>query len=231
MLTVGDRGDDVVRLQEYLAALGYRVGAADGKFGAALARAVEAFNADAGLGEDVAVFDPATVLWVGPESLVAAEQLAVVGATIAPGMPVVRGPSRPGSVIVTEPEGGLAATGGFGETAVLTLRAASVGYVPGAGMIGDPADVEALRGALAPATEGVAQASAVEARPVVIVPASALVQGADGSVCVYPGVDIAPIVVTPVGGGVGTAQLPDDIALTAVLSNPGRVPLAVPCGS
>lgn len=227
----GDRGEDVARLQEMLAALGYRAGAADGRFGATLARAVAAFNVDAGLGPDVTSFDPATVLWVGPEALVAAESLAPVGTVLAPGTAVARGPSRPASVTVTEPEGGLGAAGAFGDAAVLAYGGASVPYAPGSGAVTAAADVAALAAALGPVPKAAAQVTAVQARPVAIVPASALVQGADGTICVYPAVDEAPLAVTPVGGGVGSSQLPADVALETVLANPGRAHPVTPCGS
>jgi hypothetical protein len=47
-----DEGEDVRRLQEALAALGFSVGEADGVYGAATVAAVAAFQRSAGLGED-----------------------------------------------------------------------------------------------------------------------------------------------------------------------------------
>ena len=230
-MTVGDKGADVTRVQQYLTALGYYAGTADGVFDASVRTAVVKFNVDAGLGKDVATFDPATVVWVGPASLTVAESLAPEGTSVGPGAPVLRGPARHNSVLVTEPQGGIGTVGLFGTQATLTVGAASVAYVPGSGSLDAATDVEAVRAALAPSTEGTARVTAAEARTVAIVPASALVQGADGTVCVYASADAIPLVVEPVGGGVGSAQLPADVALTSVLSNPGRVTLGSACGS
>lgn len=230
-LSPGDTGPDVVRLQEHLAALGYYDGAADGAFGAGLRRAVEAFNTDAGLGRRVPAFDPATVVWVGPEPLTVHEVLTTAGASITPGTAVARGPARPDAVTVTEPQGGIAGLGDFTSGATLAVADVEVPYVPGSGAVEPAPDVAAVSDALAPGTEGIARVSAVEARPVAVVPASALVQGADGTVCLYGAADARPVAVTPVGGGVGSAQLPSDLELDEVLTNPGRVDLAHPCGS
>jgi hypothetical protein len=51
-LKSGDSGDEVKRLQEALASLGYDVGEADGVFGAATEEAVKKFQADSGIGAD-----------------------------------------------------------------------------------------------------------------------------------------------------------------------------------
>ena len=229
-LQSGDKGADVTRLQEYLTALGYYSGTADGVFGASLRRAVERFNADGGLGARVGGFDPSTVVWIGPAPLTVAEPLVGEGVSVGPGVPVLRGPSTPRSVVVTEPQGGIGAAGEFGGSASLTVGQATVGYVPGSGAITAPADVEAVRAALAPATEGAARVAAAEPRRVLVVPASSLVQGQDGSICVYGSLGGDPVLVEPVGGGVGSAQLPLGLTLTEVLSNPGRVAPDVPCG-
>ncbi|GIG41348.1 peptidoglycan-binding domain-containing protein [Cellulomonas phragmiteti] len=230
-LAPGDVGADVTRLQEYLTVLGHYDGPADGRFGAALRRAVERFNVEAGLGTGVGTFDPAVVVWVGPSPLVVQEVIVETGATVAPGTPVLRGPARASVVAVTEPTGGVAGVGEFGAAAALVVGSVEVPYVPGSGAVEVPDHVAAVASALAPSTEGAARVRAVEARPVVVVPASALVQGADGTVCVYAAADAQPRSVSPVGGGVGSAQLPADLPLDEVLANPGRVDLAYPCGS
>ncbi len=230
-LAPGDKGPDVTRLQQYLSALGYDTGRPSETFGAGLRRAVVRFNQDAGLGKDVATFDPATVVWVGPEPLTVAESLVTEGGPLGPGTPVLRGPARPGAVAVSEPQGGIATLGDFGAQAQLIVGEAKVGYVPGSGSISAPADVAALRAALAPASQGTAQVTATVAQPVATVPASALVQGANGTLCVYEDPQATPVTVTPVGGGVGALDLPADFPLSSVLSNPGRVSLDVACGS
>jgi peptidoglycan hydrolase-like protein with peptidoglycan-binding domain len=230
-LVAGDRGADVARLQEFLTRLDLYHGPADGRFGSALGRAVVQFNVDAGLGRDVTGFDPATVVWVGPAPLDVVESLVPVGTAVAPGVGVVRGPAQAGAVVVTEPQGGIAALGDFGASATLDVGGTLVTYVPASGSIGAPDAVELIRAALAPAVEGTARVTAATPLPVAVVPASSLVQGADGTLCVYADADSSPVVVAPVGGGVGWTHLPADIALDRVLANPGRSGPAVPCGS
>lgn len=75
LLRRGDRGDDVRRLQEVLAGLGYDLGDADGIFGPRTAAAVREFQADLGIGVDGLV---------GPETLgrltdSSSEESSVVG--------------------------------------------------------------------------------------------------------------------------------------------------------
>ncbi len=227
----GDVGADVRRLQEMLATLGYLTAAPDGRYGERTARAVAAFNRDGGRGPSVREMDPASVVWIGPEPLVVAEVLVAVGGVVGPGVPVVRGPARPDVVEVTEPPGGVDGAGAFGGAAHVVVGDVEVPYVPGSGAITSPEDAQAVRTALAPATEGTAQVVAAEASRVALVPASALVNGADGTVCVYAGLGAEPTVVTPLGGGVGSAQLPADLPLGEVLANPGRVVPDRPCAS
>lgn len=230
-LRPGDRGPDVARVQQLLVEAGYLAGAPDGSFDVATRRAVERWNVDAGRGRGVTSFDPATVVWVGPEPLVVTEVLAPVGTRLGRGVGVVRGPTQHDVVVVTEGQGGVRSAGDFGDGATLTVGTASVPYVPGSGAVTAAADVLTLRDALAPSTEGSGQVQALQPVPVVVVPASALVQGADGALCVYETAGSAPLVVEPVGGGVGSVQLPGGTAITTVVSNPGRVGLDHPCGS
>lgn len=231
VLTLGDKGDDVRRLETYLSALDYYTGELDGDFGANLRAAVARFNADGGRGTTDYDFDPASVAWIGTQPMAVAKSLVAVGASVGPGTAVVEGPGTSAAVTVTEPQGGIATVGEFGDEADLVVGDARVAYTPGSGVITEPDAVEKIRAALEPATSGVAQVSATVSTRVATVPASALVQGADGTVCVYPSADAEPVAVSPVGGGVGSAQLPDDVAVTTVLSNPGRVALLHPCGS
>ncbi|WP_157457166.1 peptidoglycan-binding domain-containing protein [Cellulomonas fimi] len=231
VLRPGDQGEDVARLQRFLTGLGLYDGRADGRFGSALGRAVARFNADAGRGSTKTDFDPGTVVWVGPDPLEVAEPLVSVGSSVAPGTPIVRGPARPGVVVVAEPQGGIGAVGRFGAAATLSVGHAAVAYVPGSGAISAPEAVDAIRAALAPAVEGTARVTAAEPVTVVMVPASALVQGLDGSLCVYEDPDSAPIAVEPVGGGVGWTHLPATVRIDRVLANPGRALPDSPCTS
>jgi peptidoglycan hydrolase-like protein with peptidoglycan-binding domain len=229
-LAEGDRGEDVRRAQVFLTATGHYGGALDGRFGAGVATAVAAFNEDTGLGTGQAVLDPATLVWIGPDPIELVTADAAVGEQVGPGAVVAHGPVRTATVAVTEPQGGIASVGAFGDEVLLTIGEVTVPYRTGSGEVAGE-DAVTLRAALAPATEGTADVEASEAVPVAVVPASALVQGADGTVCVYASPGAEPVEVVPVGGGVASAQLPDDVPLTEVLANPGRVVPSVPCGS
>lgn len=230
-LVFGDEGEDVRRLQAYLAELGYYTAEADGVFGSRVRAAVGQFNADGGRGTRDYTFDPASVVWVGAHPFVVTTALVAVGAAVGPGTAIAAGPDQSAAVSVGEPQGGIASMGDFGDSAELVVGEARVSYVPGSGAITAPDAVERVRAALEPATSGTAEVDAVVSRRVATVPASALVEGADGSVCVYPAVDAEPVIVNPLGGGVASAQLPDDVPLSTVVSNPGRVALLHPCGS
>lgn len=227
-LQLGDEGPDVRRLQDYLAALGYEPGSSDGTFGPAVRTAVEAFNRDRGL--DGPVFVQESVVWVGPEPLLVADGAVAEGTAVFPGAVVLTGPSQLESLRVSEPPGGLAALGDFGQEVTLVIGSAEAPYSVGSGSISDDGALRVIQGALAPATDGVARVVAKESHRVAVVPASALVQGLDGSLCVYGGSSLDPVAVTPIGGGVSSAYLAPDLPVAEVLANPERVSLDVPCG-
>lgn len=227
----GDRGDDVRRLATFLMAAGVYRGPATTVVDAPLARAISDFNARLGYPSAPAVFDPARVLWVGPLPTTVGDALVSAGTTVAPGAPIASGPRSVSAVKVMEPPGGIAATGDFTGGATLVVGSAAVSYRPGSGAVTDHKGVASIRSALAPADTGAAIVQAARPKPVRLVPASALVTGSDGMTCVYAAPDATPTAVTPVGGGVATAQLPADFPLATVLANPGSVRLGHPCGS
>lgn len=229
-LARGDTGDDVRRLQEYLVATGHLTTAPDGVFGASTARATAAFAREAGLPKGTTTFDPAWVVWVGAEPFEVHAVAAPVGTQVGPGTPLLTGPSAATAVAVAEPQGGLGAE--LGDVAELVVGEVRVPYVVGSGGVTDPEDVAAVVGALAPVTSGTGQVQAAEATPVLSVPASAIVTGSSGAVCVYPSASAEPVVVVPVGGGASTVQLdpaavPGD--LTSVLVDPAVVDGLTPC--
>ena len=227
-LAQGARGADVQRLEEFLNATGHFTGTPDDRFDAATRAAVSAFARDLGLPRGTTTFNPAWVLWVGPEPLVVESVYADVGTTLTPGAPVLSGPVRASAIFVAEPGGGLGAE--FGEIADLEVQGVLVPYTVRSGRITAPDDVAAIVAALGPTTEAMATVHARTAAQVLVVPASAIVTGVDGAVCVYPDEHSAPIRVTAVGGGGASIQLADGIELTTVLANPGFVPGLTPCG-
>lgn len=229
-LSRGDTGDDVRRLQEYLVATAHLSATPDGVFGASTARATAAFAREMGLPKGTTTFDPGWVVWVGPDPLEVHAVVAPVGTPVSAGSALVTGPGSAAAVTVTEPQGGLGAE--LGPVAELVVGAAQVTYEVGSGAVTDPQDVAAVVAALAPVTSGAAQVRAAAATPVLSVPASAIVSGAGGVVCVYPSATAGPVVVAPVGGGASTVELdpaavPGD--LTSVLVNPALVDGLAPC--
>jgi hypothetical protein len=229
-LSTGSKGDDVKRLKSFLHQMGSYDGTVDTTYDATLAQAVARFNRDGGYGGSTS-FDPTTVIWVGPKPLAVAEVVVTAGNSINPGTAVARGPKQATSIAVQEPAGGIATAGDFSSGATLALGSASVSYEPGSGIVADPAAVAALEAAMEPADSGAATIEAARPTPVDVVPASALVTGPDGTTCVYASATSAPTVVQPVGGGVGTLQLPTSFPLDSVLANPGSAKVDRPCSS
>ncbi len=231
-LSVGDRGDDVRALQEYLAETGHLSGVPDGVFGDRLRTAVATFNVDAGLGRGVGAFDPATVVWVGPSPLVTAGVPVRVGDAVAPGQAVAVGPAAPVAITVGDPsEGGAPIPAEDVGPFELVVGTTTVPYDPQEPRVVDAEAVRALAAAVAPATTAQATVRSTTERTVLVVPASALVQGRDGATCVYAARDAEPVVVEPVGGGVASVQLDPRTPLDSVLVNPGEVHPVVPCAS
>jgi peptidoglycan hydrolase-like protein with peptidoglycan-binding domain len=230
-LARGDEGDDVRRLQQHLVATGHLAVTPDGVFGASTATAVAAYARELGMPRGTTTFDPAWVVWVGPEPLEVQAVSAPVGTRVDPGTALLTGPGTAQAVAVTEPQGGLG--GSFGSQAELVVGQARVPYQVGSGVVTAAADVVVLVGALAPGTSGAGRVEAVDAAQVLSVPASSVVAGTGGAVCVYPDADATPVVVVTVGGGASTVQIdpasvPD--GLTSVLVNPGALDGLAPCG-
>ncbi|MBX6371229.1 MAG: peptidoglycan-binding protein [Acidothermus sp.] len=229
-LQPGFVGDDVRRLARFLRQLGFFSGTETDRYDSDLGRAVAAFNRAGGYGSSE-TFDPATVLWVGDHPLTVGQVLVSPGATITPGTPVLRGPKQAVAVAVQEPAGGFAAAADFSSGAQLVVGKVTVPYQLGSGTVTDPKAVAAIRGALSPADSGPATVQALAAKQVKVIPASALVTGADGTSCVYSSATSQPTIVQPIGGGVSTVQLPMSFPLQQVLANPGSVSVSHPCGS
>ncbi|QZN85178.1 peptidoglycan-binding protein [Cellulomonas sp. C5510] len=222
-LSAGQKGPDVTRLQQFLAATGYLDAEPDGAFGASTARAVRAWNDEHGRRGEV--FDPASVVWIGLESFPLESLQVDVGDVVAPGQAMAVGPAMLLGVSVDEPAGGLAAS-----DLMVEVGDVSVPYAAGSGMITDPeqarALVEALRG-----DEGAGQVVAAEPQDVAVVPATAVVTDTDGRICVYPGAEAEPTLVDPVGSAAGVVFLDRDTPLERVLVNPADVREALTCDS
>lgn len=224
-LARGDRGPDVVRLQQWLASLGYVVDA-DGRYESATASAVADFRQKNGLpGSGGAAFDLGWVTWVGPVPLTPARLSVGLGASVGVGTSIAEGEAVAMSVTVTE-----LASYPQGVESILEIGTASVPYVSGSGAIADTGAASAVAAALGVETEGSGRIRSVRSEKVIVLPAGAVVTDGEGSTCVYPDVDAAPTAVTVVGSAVGTQSITPIDGLTSVLSNPTTVIRSPSCG-
>jgi hypothetical protein len=77
---------------------------------------------------------------------------------------------------------------------------------------------------------GTAQIRPTTTVEAITVPSSAVVTDSSGTVCVFPAAEAAPVVVHPIGGGIGPVALPADTPITQVLANPADVLARPACG-
>lgn len=224
-LTVGKTGPDVRAVQTLLAALGYLDAAPDGAYGAATRAAVRALDAAEGRRTDGATFPRSAVTWIG------AEPLAVAGVDVTPGhgleggTAVLHGAERAVAVTVSEPAGSPPLEG----AAELVVGTARVPYKPGSGRVTVPDHVAVIAAQIGAAGESTGQVVEADQRTVTVVPATAVVTDDDGTSCVFPSVDGAPVPVTVTGGGLASTDIADAGSLTEVLANPRTVRQELAC--
>lgn len=222
-LRPGDTGPTVRALQEWLVGAGHEV-SVTGDFDEATARAlIDWQETHPPLAAD-GVFRLADVMWVGVAETKVDEVLAPPGRAVTPGTPVLRLSAETTRVGVAEPNG--LPKGRY----ALEIGAASVPYEAGNLEVTDPDDAAAITLALYPGTEGTGRLVAEVPTEALVVPASAVVTDASGATCVFTDADSAGVVVEPVGGGLGTVELPTDTALPSVLVNPAAVRGNLSCG-
>lgn len=225
-LSLGLRGDDVSRLQQYLTQLTYYSGPVDGVYGSGTASAVQRFNRDHGRAAGGTTFELRSVIWVGQAGFSIGSIDIAIGDSVAPGDQIIRGP-RVARLGVTEPPGGLASSTGY-ELIVSDLR---VPYEAGSGTIVDNEVVAAVAGVLGTSAEGAGQIVSTDVIPVRRVPASAVVVDDAGGICVFSGLGEPPTAVTLIGGTVAHADLSDDTTIDEVLVNPLQVMEEPSCDS
>lgn len=226
-LSSGDRGPDVGWLQDALVRLGYLAAGPEenDRVGPVTRRAIAALTADLGLLEPVDVFDPAWFVWLPTE------QLEVATVALRPGTPA--------------PPAGTAIAAGAPELASVDLERVDGGPLtlePGVRyilQIGDAAlpldgttggldgnGLASLSRILAPATDS-ASGSVRLAQPLAVwaLPASAVMSGADGRLCVWVerGGTYEPTTVEVVGGRAGVTFVRPAATSAAVLENPADI--------
>ncbi|HEY0238694.1 MAG TPA: peptidoglycan-binding domain-containing protein [Friedmanniella sp.] len=223
----GAEGEDVTRLQQFLADVGVYSGRADGNFGEGTAEAVRRFNVAHGRKDAGTTFTLASVAWVGAEPFSVASVEITTGAGLGPGSPVVRGPRQAGTLTVTEPAGGIPA----GVRYELTVADTVTAYTPGSGTIADPAAIAAIAASLGTSGEGAGQVVTADPEPTMRVPASAVIVDDSGASCVYADLAGGPVPVTILGGTLAHADLAADLTIDHVLVNPMQVLEEPTCGS
>lgn len=220
-LSQGAVGQDVARLQQFLADLSLFDGEVDGRFGAGTRTAVVALQEQAGLVGPRGVLLLEQVLWIGEgEELMVGEVLVAAGQPVAAGVPVLRAPAVATALVVSEPSGGL---GLAAVDAELVVGEQATPYQPGSGRVEATDFVHAVAADLGPGGEGIGQVRAASTEEVLVIPSSAVVVDASGATCVFPDATAAPVAVVPVGGGLAASELAPDTPLSSVLANPREV--------
>lgn len=224
-LVRGDRGPDVVRLQQWLDSLGHRV-EADGNYGGSTARAVSDFRRSRELpGDGGDRFDLAWVAWTGPSPFTAAQLAVGLGTVVGVGTPVAEAGTVVTGIDVTE-----LAPYPADVDSILEVGSASVPYRSGSGRIDAGADASTVAAALDGETEGTAMVRGVTGEKVIVLPAGAVVTDATGATCVFPFAEAKPVDVSVIGSGIGTQSISPIDGLRSVLSNPTVVIRSPSCG-
>lgn len=206
----GLSGQDVLSVQQFLRARGFRV-TADGTAGPSTARAIAAFNSRHGRSGSETL-EVSSVLWV-PETVGPPVGIVVrVGDVIEPQTEVFVASDGQDRVEVTAREADVERTLAVGDVEV-RLEAGST-------TVTDQHDVNQLRAAMAgePTAGGVL--TRVEPRVVGTIPASAVVVDRTGTACFFtgPGGDAVPIEVTE--SGFGLVDVDEQLIGSPVLVDP-----------
>ena len=224
-LAAGTKGEDVHAIQSLLAALGHLDAAPDGTYGPATRAAVRAFDAAEGRRTDGSTFPRSAVTWIGAEPLTVAGVDVTPGYGLEGGATLLHAAEHAITVRVWAPAGAPRCDG----AAELVVGPARAPSQPGSGRVAAPDDVTAIAAQIGAAGESTGQVVEVSRRTVAVVPATAVVTDADGTSCVFPSVDGAPLPVTVTGGGLASTDVADAGSLTEVLANPRAVRKELTC--
>lgn len=221
-VTRGLEGADVATAQQLLHDLGY-LDAVDGKAGWATERAIEAFNKDHGYGDTNTVLTTASLLWVPAGSGAPTAVSVRVGAALSPGLELYATTAGTASFTLNlEPAGA---------DRTVTLDDLVIDLPAGMTRITNLESVAALRERLGEQASIAVSVSLAEPRTVGTVPATAIVRGADGTMCFYTGLDGEPVTVAAESGLLGLVDVDADLIGKSVLVNPGEMKDDRTCGS
>ncbi|WP_425955269.1 peptidoglycan-binding domain-containing protein [Xylanimonas sp. McL0601] len=242
VLAVGDRGGDVVMLRTALRALGFADVGEGNVFDGRLRAGVRALCGRLGCSPTTSVFDPSWVVFL-PQETVTVGSVSIDVGTPAPGtgdVILTAAATLASARVATDPDAGTQAPSS-GQGYVFSYAAldlpldADFTIPPGA----DGSGLAGLAASLTPGTASVDGAIQL-ADPVQVtsVPATSLVTGASGRVCVYPFDDARagtgaepgwpPLPVTVVGGSPGMTYV-EPITAGQVLANPAEIGGLAPC--
>lgn len=222
-LGTGDAGPAVRALQEWLHGAGHDM-EISGLFDAETAQALTAWQKEHPPLVADGVFRADDVMWVGVTTTTVEEVLTPPGHDVTRGTPVMRLSAAISRVGVTEPAD--LPAGHY----QLEIGAASVSYEAGSMEVADTEDAAAITLALYPGTEGTGRLVSDTPSEALAVPASAVVTDAAGATCVFVDENSDAVAVEPIGGGLGTIELPVETPLPSVLANPAAVRENLSCG-
>lgn len=218
----GSTGASIGVAQAFLRDTGHFGGPVDGVVRTSTLRAITAFNKEHGYGTSQ-VLTRASLVWLGPDPLTVAKVDVTVGADVSPGTAVLTSTAGNAGVTVARmpplPEGTLELEID-GKVAPFDRQTASAT---------DPQFVGEVGTFLSSVTEATGVLRLAEPVVVGTVPSSAVVTDESGSVCLFPGVDDAPVVVEPTGGSLGTVDVDPALTGSPVLVNPREVRTDLSC--
>lgn len=221
----GLAGPDVQVAQRLMTSFGYYSGPIDGSVGLGTERGFKAFNRAHGYGADNGTLGLASVVWLGSAPVTIADVSVAAGDSISPGAKLFTTTSSVAVIKVTEPQNVVR-----DQPVDLVVGDVATPYEVGSGRITDPAAVAAIAKSLGTATDGVGTIRLATPLTVGTVPSSAVVSGSAGVTCIFPDLDGAPIVISPVGGSIGTIDLDPSLVGQSVLVNPREVREDLSCG-
>lgn len=211
------RGSDVVQLQTMLSEFGFYNGAFDGEVGSSTELAIDDFAASLGAGDADGVFDPAWTVWIGDMAPFDVASVSPVVGAVAPvaGSSLLVGPTPVREVVFVDSSDELLPLPGRW---LFTFQGVEFEVVDGAPT---PDAVAAIEATVAAGTERITGMVAL-AEPVVAidVPPSAIVTGADGTMCVWvvkgSAVEPAQVVLaeSAIGAAVSNGLTPGETILT-----------------
>lgn len=207
----GDEGEDVTAVQTLLIDLDLLSGSPTGRVDGPTESAIRAFNQEYG-GTSEAVMLRTSLLWVPADASQPVTVTLRVGTEVTSGTEVYTArAARPVLDVATDASD---------SDRVLTVGDHQATLPAGEVTVDDDEFVSAVTEMVDDSTTLPASIALAEPRSVGVVPASAVVTDADGSVCFFPGPDGDAVPITQVEGAYGLVDVDADLVGSPVLLNP-----------